>query len=147
MFDNLPGLASVFALGFLHLVGSITLGRALSLHPVAIVIVASLAYAAGVAIVVLPGERIRDWLQRKLGKRATVNPESLVGQAWARFGLPGLALLAPMTTGAQIGALIGLGFNAKPLPLLLWLTAGGILWAIILSIAISAGLLAVTGQG
>ncbi len=143
MLDNLPGLASVFGVAFLSLWASVPAGLALRVSPLAIILTATLAYAAGVAIVVLPGQRVRDWLTNKLGDRATVKPDSLVGRIWARFGLPGLGLIAPITTGAQIGALIGLAFNASPRALLLWMTLGGFLWALALTLLISAGLVSV----
>ena len=143
MLDNLPGLVSIFGIAFLHLLASVPAGLALRLNPLAIIITVTLAYATGVAVVVLPGQRVRDWLMKKLGDRATIKPDSLVGRIWARFGLPGLALVAPITTGAQIGALVGLAFNASPRSLLLWMTLGAALWAIVLTLAISAGLVSV----
>ena len=143
MFDNIPALASVFGVAFLSLWASIPAGLALRLTPLAIIVSATLAYAAGVALVVLPGERVRRWLTQKLGDRATVQPDSVVGRVWARFGLPGLALVAPVTTGAQIGALVGLAFNASPRALLLWLTLGALAWTVVLTLLISAGLVSV----
>lgn len=143
MLDSLPALASVFGVAFLHLLASVPAGLALRLHPVAVIVTVTLAYATGVAVVVLPGQRVRDWLMQKLGDRATVQPDSFVGRIWARFGLPGLGLIAPVTTGAQIGALIGLAFNASPRALLLWMTLGGFLWALALTLLISAGLVSV----
>jgi hypothetical protein len=140
MFDSFPAIVSVFGTAFLSLWGSVPLGLALRLNPVAIIVTATLAYLAGVAIVVLPGERVRDWLRAKLGDRATVKPDSLVGRIWARFGLPGLGLIAPVTTGAQIGALIGLALNASPRSLILWMTLGALVWTVVLTLAISAGL-------
>lgn len=145
MADSLPALLSVFGVAFLSLWASIPAGLALRLNPVPIIITATLAYAVGVAVVALPGQRVRAWLMNKLGKRATVNPDSLIGRAWKRFGLPGLALLAPVTTGAQIGAVIGLTFDVPPARLLLWMTFGALVWAIVLTVAISLGILGVQG--
>lgn len=146
MFAMLPALASVFGIAFLSLWASIPAGLALGLHPVAIVLVASLAYATGAAVVVLPGRHVRDWITRRAGDRAQLKPDSLPAKAWARYGLPGLALLAPITTGAQIGAIIGLALNAPPRRLLVWLAFGGFLWAGLLTAAISLGLLGVRGS-
>ena len=41
----------------------------------------------------------------------------------------GLALLAPVTTGAQIGAIIGISLNAPPRRLFVLMSLGGLLWA------------------
>lgn len=143
MLDSLPALASVFGVAFLSLWASVPAGLALRLSPITIIITATLAYAAGIAVVVLPGQRVRDWLTNKLGNRATVQPDSFVGRVWARFGLPGLGLIAPVTTGAQIGALIGLAFNASPRALLLWMTLGALVWTVALTLLITAGLVTV----
>jgi hypothetical protein len=69
----------------------------------------------------------------------------LIFRAWKRFGVIGLGLLAPVTVGAQIGAVIGLTFNAPPRQLMFWMTVGAIAWSIAVAAAISLGLVAVQG--
>ena len=145
MLDNLPALLSVYGVAFLSVWASIATGLVAQLNPVAIVVAATLSYATGVAMVVLPGQRVREWLTKKLGDRATVKPDSLMGRAWKRFGLVGLALLAPVTTGSQIGALVGLAFDVPPRKLLLWMTVGGLIWTTVFTVAISLGILGVQG--
>ncbi|MFO7321684.1 MAG: small multi-drug export protein [Chloroflexota bacterium] len=139
MLDNLPALAGVFTIAFVSLWASIPAGMAFGLNIAPVVLAASLAYAAGVAIVVLPGEPVRRWLLWRLGDRARLNPDSLVGRAWSRYGLIGLAFLAPVTTGAQIGALIGLALNTPPLRLFFWMALGGLLWTVALAAAVLFG--------
>jgi hypothetical protein len=57
--------------------------------------------------------------------------------------LIGLALLAPITTGAQIGAAMGMALNAPPRRLFLLMSLGGLLWAILFAAAISLGIMGV----
>lgn len=143
MDDLLPKLVSVFGVAFFSLWASIPAGLALNVGVVPLVLTATFSYFCGAALIILPGERLRSWLFRRLGDKAVLKPDSLVGRAWARFGVAGLALLSPMVTGAQIGSLIGLTLNAPPRQLLLWMTLGGFVWTLILTTAISLGIMAV----
>jgi hypothetical protein len=140
---NAAALATVFSIAFFSLWASIPAGLALGLNVFAVVITASVSYAIGVAVVVLPGERVKNWLLSRFGKKAAISEDSLIFRAWKRFGAAGLGLLAPVTVGAQIGAVIGLTFNAPPRQLLFWMSIGGVVWSIIVAAAISLGLVAV----
>ena len=59
------------------------------------------------------------------------------------LGLIGLSLLAPVVTGSQIGAIIGISLGASPRRLLVFMSLGGLLWAIIFGVLISLGVAAV----
>jgi uncharacterized membrane protein len=67
----------------------------------------------------------------------------MIQRAWTRFGLLGLALLAPVTTGAQIGALIGLSLGAPPRKLIGAMSLGAALWGVIITLAVAFGFAAV----
>ena len=104
---------------------------------------AAISYACGVALVVIVGQPVRDWIMRRFGGKATSNPDSAIRRVWNRYGLIGLALLAPVTTGAQIGAIIGMSLNAPPRRLFVLMSLGGLLWAVIFAALISLGVAAV----
>ena len=108
-----------------------------------VIITTSLSYACGVAVVTLLGERVREWVMRRLGRKADANPDSLIRRIWQKYGLIGLGLLAPMTVGAQIGAAVGLALNGQPRRLFLALALGGLVWSIALTVAVSLGILGV----
>jgi hypothetical protein len=127
----------------LSLWASIPAGMALGVNAVAVVITAAVSYACGVALVVLVGQPARDWILRRFGGKASSNPDSAIRRAWNRYGLIGLALLAPVTTGAQIGTIIGMSLNAPPRRLFVLMSLGGLLWAIIFAALISLGVAAV----
>lgn len=143
MDDLLPKLVSVFGVAFFSLWASIPTGLALNVGVVPLVLTATFSYFCGAALVILPGERVRNWLFKRLGDRAVLKPDSLIGRVWGRFGVAGLALLSPIVTGAQIGSLIGLTLNAPPRKLLLWMTLGGFVWTLLLTAAMSLGVMAV----
>ncbi len=141
--DDVPKLVSVFGIAFLSLWASIPAGLALGLSPVAVVGTAAVSYASGVGLVAFLGQPVRDWLMRRFGDKVSGDPNSAVRRAWERFGLIGLALLAPITTGAQIGAAVGMALNAPPRRLFALMAAGGLIWAALLGALISLGLVAI----
>jgi hypothetical protein len=137
---DLPKVLSIFGLAFFYFWPSIPAGLALGLSPLTVMITASLSYTAGVAVVTLLGERVRDWVLKRLGRKADANADSPIRRIWQKYGVVGLGLLAPMTVGAQIGAALGLAFNSKPRTLFLSLALGGLIWSIILTAAVLLGL-------
>ena len=46
-----------------------------------------------------------------------------------KYGMPGLGLIAPVMPGAPQATLIGLALSARPRQILIWVTAGIVLWA------------------
>ena len=140
---NIAALISVFGIAFLYFWASIPAGIAQGLSPVLVVATASISYACGVGLVVLAGQPVRDWIMKRFGGKASTNPNSAIRRIWDRYGLIGLALLAPVTTGAQIGAVIGISLNAPPRRLFVLMSLGGLLWGMIVAVLVSLGVAAV----
>lgn len=136
---NLAGVISTFGVAFLSLWASIPAGIALGLSPVIVVITAAISYACGVGVVLIIGQPLRERILKHFGGQASSNPDSTIRRVWNRYGLIGLALLAPITAGAQIGAIIGLSLNAPPRRLFVLMSLGGLLWAIVVAVLISLG--------
>ena len=143
---NVAALVSVFTVAFIYFWGSIPLGIAQGLPPVAVVLTASLSYAVGVAITILAGQPIRDWIMRRFGSRVATDPNSRIRRIWDRYGLVGLALIAPVTTGAPIGAIIAISLNAPPRRLFLMMSLGGLMWGMIVAVLVSLGVAVVQGE-
>jgi len=137
----LTQLLSVFGIAFLSLWAAIPAGLAMGLGPVAVAATTALSYACGVGIVVLLGQPVRDRIMKRFGGKVTTNPNSIINRAWRRFGVIGLALLAPMTTGAQIGAILGLTLGVPPRRLWVAMSLGAALWAALLTAAVMLGVL------
>lgn len=138
-------LLSVFGIAFFSFWASIPLGIAQGLSPALVVLVAALSYACGVGIVLVAGQPVRDWILKRFGGKMSANPNSTIRRVWERYGLIGLALLAPITTGAQLGAVVGLSFNAPPRRLFVMMSLGGLLWGVIVAVLVSLGVAAVQG--
>ncbi len=139
----LPKLGSIFTLAFIYFWASMPTGIALEVPPVMVLLTAWVSYTAGVVVVVLLGAPARDALLKRVGGKVASNPDSLIQRAWTRFGLLGLALLAPVTTGAQIGALIGLSLGAPPRKLIGAMALGAALWGMIITLVTALGAAAV----
>jgi hypothetical protein len=132
-------LISIFAWAFLSFWTSIPGGVALSVPPVIVAITAWVSYSSGVILIALLGQPIREKIMARFGGKGTVNPNSPIRRAWDRFGLVGLSLLAPITTGAQIGAAIGLSLGVPPRRLIIGMAAGAAFWTILITGAVVLG--------
>ena len=141
----LPKILSIFTLAFFSFWPAIPAGLALGLSPVVVVLTTTVSYVCGVALVLLPGERVRQWLLQRYQQRVAQASQDtgLFRRIWDRYGLIGLGLLGPMTVGAQIGAALGLTLNAAPRRLFVWMSIGALAWSILLTIAVLLGLLGV----
>jgi hypothetical protein len=122
-------LGTIFGWAFFSFWSAIPAGIALNVAPVLVTLTVTLSYGSGVALVLLVGAPLRERIRRRMEKNngETLTPNRIViavQRAWDRFGLLGLALLAPMTVGAQVGAVIGLSFGTRPLRLLVAMTLG-----------------------
>jgi len=142
----LPKLGSIFALAFIYFWASIPAGIALEVPPAIVWLTAWVSYTAGVVVVVLLGTPARAALLKRFGGKGASNPDSIIQRVWTRFGVFGLALLAPVTTGAQIGALIGLSLGAPPRKLIWTMSLGAALWGVIITLIAALGAAAVRPQ-
>ena len=138
---ELAAIVSTFTLAFFYFWAAIPAGLALGLAPLVVIATTSLSYISGAALVVFVGGRVREWVMKRLGKERVLNPDSLLGKAWARFGVIGLGLLAPMTIGSQAGAAVAIALGSPPRKAFLWLCVGGIAWSVLLTVLVSVGML------
>ena len=141
----LPAVASTFTLAFFYFIGAVPAGTALGLPPFAAALVAWASYSCGVALVAFGGAPLRKGLIRRFRLSFEPDPKQLFWRVWARYGMPGLALLAPVTLGSQMGALIGLALGTRPLSLVGWMTVGAALWSGVIALVVTLGLSTIQG--
>jgi hypothetical protein len=138
--DEILKLLSVVALAAIELWAAIPAGLALGLNPFLVGLGAVIGAIMSTFVVVLVGERLRNWLVRRhRGKNEKQKP-GLIQRIWQRYGLIGLGLLAPLLTGAPIGAALGLSLGAHTGRLMVWMSIGIILWTAMLTTAGALGL-------
>jgi len=122
-------LLAVLGTGALEIWAAVPLGLALRMPPLEVAVATFVGAVAGAAIVIALGDRARSWLlRRRPAAAADAQRPGLMRRVWNRYGLPGLGLLAPLVTGAPLGAALGLALGARPGPLLLWISIGAAAW-------------------
>lgn len=129
--------ATVMALGVLELWVAIPTGTALDLPPVLNGIASGLGAAIAAVVVVFFGDRVRRWLLRNKDEKEA--PKGRIYQIWDKYGVIGLGILAPLLTGAPLGAAIGVTLGAARKRLIFWMGTGIAVWTVILTAVSTLG--------
>ncbi len=132
--NQLSKILSTAAAGALDVWVGIVTGLALGLSPTLSGAVSVASAIAGVTLVVALGGRLRDLIyrSRRLAKR-----RERIERVWERYGIPGVALQAPLLTGPILATLLALG--APPRLLLLWMLASVVFWGAVITGAAALG--------
>ena len=130
-------ILSTVAAGALDVWVGIFTGVALGLHPILSGVISIASAAVTVMLVVAGGERLqgRIYRSRRLAKR-----RERIERVWKRYGIPGVALQAPLLTGPLLATVLAIGLGAPPRPLLVWMLASIVLWGVVLTGAAALGL-------
>jgi len=134
---------TVFGIGILELVAAIPTGFALGLHPIWVGVASICGALVSVFGTELIGEKVRSWILRLHGKRRKDYAEEnkgLVYRIWARYGVIGLGLLAPVVTGVPLGVALGIAFGVPTRTLMFWSSFGAILWGVCITAGIALGI-------
>jgi len=137
---------SVFAWAWLSFWSAIPAGLALGLHPLAVIVLTSTSYISGIILVLLPARAVREWVLRRFGNNldTSKHDDRLYMKLWKRYGVIGFGLIAPMTIGAQLGAMLGVALNISRNQLILWMSIGVVAWSVGLTLLTVAGVSLVT---
>lgn len=137
----------VFGLTWFSFWAAIPTGIALGLHPLSIVLITTLSYASGVLLFVVPARFIRKNILKRFGKYLdkSTRGDNLIVYLWNRYGVIGFGLLAPIITGAQLGALIGIALDIPRRRLAIWMIVGVFAWSAVFTLFGCAGANFITG--
>ncbi len=129
-------LLSAAACGAIDLWFGIPVGLASGLPPIASGAAATVGGLIGAALVAVAGERLQGWAYNHgwFAKR-----RERVERMWNRYGALGVALQAPMLTGAPLGTLIALALGAPVRKLLFWMSVSLVFWGTVLTGAAALG--------
>jgi len=134
------GFAIAFTLGFFYFIGAVPAGAAAGLNPWIAALAAWLGYTASCGLIVGAGTPLRDWVTKKLRIPAERDPEKWIWKVWSRFGLPGLALIAPVTAGPQVGPILALIAHERPGRTFWFFSIAAMPWSVGFAIAASGTL-------
>ncbi len=128
--DQVLKIVSTAAAGALDVWVGILTGLALGLSPALSGAISIASALAGVTLVVAVGGRLQELIYRS---RKLAKHRERVERVWKRYGIPGLALQAPLLTGPLLATLLALALGAPPRPLLLWMLASVVFWGAVLT--------------
>jgi uncharacterized membrane protein len=96
-----------------------------------------------VVLVAVAGERLLGWWRRRRPAHEDDRPRGRSQRARdlaRRWGVPGLALLAPVTTGTHIATVAALTTGSDTRRVLRWMAGGIVAWAAVAAGVTAAGL-------
>jgi Mg2+/citrate symporter len=134
----------------------IPLGVGMGLDPIAVAVTGFIGNWIPILLIGVFFKQLSMWLasrkERKRLKRALVEGDtySEIDDAseqeqqdkkhrrargiWVKYGLPGLALLAPAIIGTDIAAILALAFGSPRRLVMIWMTISLLLWSIVLAV-------------
>ncbi len=117
-------------------------GMLAGMSPVPTALVAVAGNLSTVVLVAVAGDRILGWWRRRRPERdRQMSPRSHRARALAqRWGVPGLALLAPITTGTHVATVAALATGSDTRRVLRWMAGGLVVWAAAIATVTAAGI-------
>lgn len=139
MTGSVGAMLSVVVAGIVYYMAAIPAGVAMGLHPVVAAACAWIGYVAIGAAMLVAGTPARLWMQRKFKLSVEPNPQKLFWRVWLKWGMPGLGLLAPVTTGPYFAVLIALALGERPGRTIGWVAAGCVPWCVVFAVLAGLG--------
>jgi Ca2+/H+ antiporter, TMEM165/GDT1 family len=112
---------------------------AAGLHPVAVGVVAFAGNAVALTLVVVFADHLAAWLQRRRGSAPPSKRRQRLQRIAHRWGLPGIAVLAPLTTGTHLAALGAVALRLPRAAVLTWMVGGLAAWTVAITGASALG--------
>jgi Ca2+/H+ antiporter, TMEM165/GDT1 family len=109
------------------------------LNPVLVGAAAFLGNALALTVVVLFADHLAAWLQRRRGDAPPSKRRRRLQRTASRWGLPGVAVLAPLTIGTHLAALAAVALRLSRAAVLAWMVAGLAAWSVAITVASSLG--------
>jgi len=130
---------TAFGLGFLYFISAIPTAVALGAPIWSASVAAWLGYSVGGGIMLLLGVPAQEWLRRKKKFSLTPDPNKLFWRVLDRYGVIGLGLIAPVTIGPQLAALVLLALRIKPTKIATAISLGALPWTLLFAGLIATG--------
>lgn len=133
--DGLVGYGLVFVLAAIPLVEIlvvIPLGIGLGFQPVGVAVAAFLGNVLPIYGIIVAHERIEEYLQQRRASEPSSRRQR-AKRLWDKYGLPGLAIASPVSTGVHLAAIFALGVGSPRRSTAVWMTASIAVWTVALT--------------
>jgi hypothetical protein len=111
------------------------------LAPLPVLVLAVAGNLTTVVLVVVAGDRLAAGWRARRGAPRRDRPRAVRARHLAqRWGVPGLGLLGPLTTGSHLAAVAALATGAGQRRVLAWMTIGLVGWGVVVAAAATLGL-------
>ncbi|OEH84275.1 hypothetical protein BHU72_10700 [Desulfuribacillus stibiiarsenatis] len=139
------------AIPWIEIAVVIPIGIAAGLSPFWVTAVAFIGNWLPVLLIIVLYEKWQIWRAKRRERQTSIErtdeePAQIVGEStqveegtkkgkraqriWNRYGLPGLALLAPAITGIHLAAVMALALKSSKRATLVWMTISLVVWAV-----------------
>lgn len=111
----------------------VPLGIVWGLSPVGVGLTAFVGNFLLILLLGLFFKQIAEWRTARRVKKSITAPtkrETRSREIWEKYGIPGLALLAPILVGTDIAAMLALTFGSSKTRVIGWMTVSLALWTI-----------------
>ncbi|HMB50522.1 MAG TPA: small multi-drug export protein [Natronoarchaeum rubrum] len=138
--DGPLGYALVFLLAAIPVVEVLVVvpaGVALGMNPALVALAAFAGNLTTVLLVIVGSDRALAFVQRRFGDPDD-EPSKRVRRAkrlWKKYGTPGLALAAPISTGAHLAAVLALSLGSGRRDVASWMAGSLLVWTAALAAA------------
>jgi len=112
----------------------IPIGVTLGLQPLAVAIVAFFGNLLPIYGIIAAHERVDAFLERRRDASEPSSRRKRAKRLWSRYGLPGLAVASPISTGVHLAALLALGFGSTRRSTALWMTGAIAVWTVVITV-------------
>lgn len=116
-------------------------GIVAGLAPIPVLVLALAGNLSTVALVIVAGDRMAAWWRdrRPAAVRSADRRAVRARRLAQRWGVPGLGLLGPLTTGSHVAAVAALATGAGQRRVLVWMTIGLVTWGVAVAAATTLG--------
>jgi membrane protein DedA with SNARE-associated domain len=121
-------LLIVFSIGILGIWKSIPVGLVMKVHPLWICLMTILGATLGILIIMLIGEKIKNYLAKWLKSSSMEKKENRLLRLFNRYGVHGMGILGTLIIGPNMTMALGLTIVYNPKVLFLWTSIGIIIW-------------------
>lgn len=122
------------AIPLLEILVVIPIGVGLGFQPVAVAVAAFLGNLLPIYGIIAAHERVDAYLERRRDDADPSKRRQRAKRLWNSYGLPGLAVASPVTTGVHLAAVLALGFGSSRRSTALWMTASIAAWTVLITV-------------